>query len=260
MTSNLLETKNLSKTFSKFGRKQVALDNVSLSLRKKETLGIVGESGSGKTTFGKVIMGLFPATSGEILYNDAPITQADRMKIQYIFQDPFASLNPRMTVSDIIAEPLDIGKFQKNERKDRIDEALLKVGLNPLRKNRYPSEFSGGQRQRISIARALVSNPECIICDEPTTALDVSIQAQILQLLLQLQEELGLSYIFISHNLAVVKYISHKIAVMYNGAIVEENSSSALFENPQHEYTKQLISSIPTLPKRATTHHVLETV
>ncbi len=242
----LIETKNLSKTFISQGKSICALRNTSLSLGKNETLGIVGESGSGKTTFGKLLMGLFTPTSGEILYRGQPITQKDRQAFQYIFQDPYASLNPRMCVEDIIGEPLHfIQACGKHERQDKIEEVMELVGLNPLQKKRYPSEFSGGQRQRISIARALITRPECIICDEPTTALDVSIQAQILHLLMQLQDELGLSYVFISHNLAVVQYISHRVGVFYKGEVVEENDVSTLFQTPRHEYTKELIQSVP---------------
>lgn len=261
MTLPLLETKHLSKTFRRSGKQVKALSDVSVSLSPNETLGIVGESGSGKTTFGKLLMGLYPPSEGEILYKGNPIHASDRMKIQYIFQDPYSSLNPRMTIEEIIAEPLQIQQsLRKKNLRDKVDEALLHVGLNPDLKFRYPAEFSGGQRQRISIARALITNPECIICDEPTTALDVSIQAQILHLLMRIQKELGLSYIFISHNLAVVKYISHRIAVMHQGKIIEENTAEILFESPKEEYTKNLLQSVPKLPTRGGDIYVSGTV
>lgn len=255
---NILEVRNLKKYFTAstdfFGRPTSylkAVDDVSFTIGKGETLGLVGESGCGKSTTGRTIIHLYKPTGGEILFNGQLIdTQAKekqlRQGMQMIFQDPYASLNPRMTVGDIIGEPLDIHNLAvKSERTERIVSLLQMVGLNPEYANRFPHEFSGGQRQRIGIARALASNPSFIICDEPISALDVSIQAQVVNLLKRLQEELGLTYLFIAHDLAMVKHISKRVAVMYLGKIVEMADSRELYSHPQHPYTKALLSAIP---------------
>lgn len=254
----LLEVRHLKKYFPVntdfFGRPTAyvkAVDDISFSVRRGETLGLVGESGCGKSTAGRTIMNLYQPTAGEILLHGQNIlTLAANKKlsqtIQMIFQDPYASLNPRMTVGDIIGEPLAIHKITAAaQRPDKIADLLKLVGLSPEYVNRFPHEFSGGQRQRIGIARALAVNPEFIICDEPISALDVSIQAQIVNLLEKLQAELGLTYLFIAHDLAMVKHISHRVAVMYLGKIVEIASSNELYSKPQHPYTQALLSSIP---------------
>ncbi|MBX3020797.1 MAG: ABC transporter ATP-binding protein [Bdellovibrionales bacterium] len=240
-----------------------AVDDVSLNVRKGRTLGLVGESGCGKTTLGRTILRLVEPTSGKIIYNGTDITTLDResmramrRKMQIIFQDPYASLNPRMTVGAALMEPMIIHGLGANrqERLEMAGQLMKKVGLDNNMLNRYPHEFSGGQRQRICIARALAVKPEFIICDESVSALDVSIQAQILNLLLDLQDEMGLTYVFISHDLAVVKFISDEVAVMYNGKVVEMNDAVGIYENPQHEYTKKLLSAIPKgMPKHLLT-------
>ncbi len=235
-----------------FSKKYVkAVDNVSFYINKGETLGLVGESGCGKTTTGRSILRLTEPTAGKIIYDGKDITHAKmlpyRKKMQIVFQDPYASLNPRMTISDIIGEPIDIHKMASNkkEREEIIIEMLRRVGLNPEHANRYPHEFSGGQRQRIGIARALAVNPEFIVCDEPVSALDVSIQAQVVNMFEELQEELGLTYLFIAHDLSVVKHISNRIGVMYLGKLVELSDSNEVTMNALHPYTKSLISAIP---------------
>ena len=229
-----------------------AVDGVSFYINKGETLGLVGESGCGKTTVGRTIMNLYKPTSGEILYNGNPIvTKRDvnnfRKKAAMVFQDPYSSLNPRMTVADIIAEPLDVHKMYKNaeERRQKVLELMEHVGLNSEHASRYAHEFSGGQRQRIGIARALAINPDFIVCDEPVSALDVSIQAQVINMFGDLQEKMGLSYLFIAHDLLVVRHISHRIAVMYLGKIVEMAGADEIYDHPLHPYSKALISAVP---------------
>ncbi|CAH2714950.1 Vitamin B12 import ATP-binding protein BtuD [Neobacillus rhizosphaerae] len=252
----LLEIKNLKQYFP-IGKKQSvkAVDGLSFDIYKGETFGLVGESGCGKSTTGRTISRIYNATDGEILYNNESIfgrkpgseLQKLNQKIQMIFQDPYSSLNPRLTVADIIAEGMDIHELytNKKERMERVYELLETVGLNREHANRYPHEFSGGQRQRIGIARALAVNPEFIIADEPISALDVSIQAQVVNLLKRLQKEKGLTYLFIAHDLSMVKYISDRIGVMYKGRIVELAESDELYQNPLHPYTKSLLSAIP---------------
>jgi oligopeptide/dipeptide ABC transporter ATP-binding protein len=253
--SELLKVQNLVKHFSVESSDDVlrAVDGVSFDIRRGETLGLVGESGCGKTTVGRCILRLHEPTSGEITFENEniiglpnPKMQKLRREMQIIFQDPYASLNPRLSVFSIISEPLkihDIG--DNNSRRARVAELLSKVGLDPDYMNRYPHEFSGGQRQRIGIARALALNPKLIVCDEPVSALDVSVQAQVVNLLGDLQAEFGLTYLFISHGLAVVEHISNRVAVMYLGKIVEIADSVDLYENPLHQYTQALLSAIP---------------
>jgi oligopeptide transport system ATP-binding protein len=251
---NLIEVRNLKKYF-KVGKNATlkAVDDVSFAIRKGETLGLVGESGCGKTTCGRTVMGLYNATGGEVLFDGVNIQGISgkekkdfTRKAQIIFQDPYASLNPRMTVGDIIGEGIDIHNLHTGqERTDRIYKLLELVGLNKEHASRFPHEFSGGQRQRIGIARALAIEPEFIVCDEPISALDVSIQAQIVNLLIKLQKELGLTYLFIAHDLSMVKHISDRVGVMYLGTMVELASSHDLYSKPLHPYTQALLSAIP---------------
>ena len=229
-----------------------AVDGVSFTVKKGETLGLVGESGCGKSTTGKAILQLNRPTGGSVEFEDTDLTQVKgrslrqfRRRMQMIFQDPYASLNPRMSVGSIVSEPLTIHGLAKGQRKERVEELLQTVGLNPYFSSRYPHEFSGGQRQRIGIARALAVEPEFIVCDEPVSALDVSIQAQIINLLQDLQEEFGLTYLFIAHDLSVVRHISDRVAVMYLGHIMELTDRDSIFENPLHPYTKALLSAVP---------------
>lgn len=252
--SPLLQVSHLCKYFSASGGTVKAVDDVSFTIYRGETLGMVGESGCGKTTCGRTAMGLYDKTSGEVLFDgiDVHTLRGAKKKefsrrAQIIFQDPYASLDPRMTVADIIAEGLDIHGLcrSKAERAARVYELLEMVGLNREHANRFAHEFSGGQRQRIGIARAFAVNPEFIMCDEPISALDVSIQAQIVNLLVQLQRKMGLTYLFIAHDLAMVKHISDRIAVMYLGTLVELTASETLYDKPMHPYTQALLSAIP---------------
>lgn len=257
MHQPLLEVKGLKEYFDInmgfFRTKSLkAVDDVSFTINKGETLGLVGESGCGKTTVGRTILQLYKPTAGEIIYDGKPVkTKADlqkfRTKATMVFQDPYSSLNPRMTVSDIVGEPLDVHHLysSKKEREERILQLLGYVGLNSEHASRYAHEFSGGQRQRIGVARALALDPKLVVCDEPVSALDVSIQAQILNLMRELQRKYQLTYIFISHNLSVVKHICDRIAVMYLGNIVEIAPKKELFDNPLHPYTKALLGAIP---------------
>ncbi|EKN65415.1 oligopeptide/dipeptide ABC transporter ATPase [Neobacillus bataviensis LMG 21833] len=256
MAEKLLEISHLKQYFNIGRPNQVkAVDDVSFDIYKGETLGLVGESGCGKSTTGRSIIRLYNATSGQVLFNGENVhgkkskseLKKFNRKMQMIFQDPYASLNPRMTVADIIAEGIDIHGLAKTkkERMERVYQLLETVGLNKEHANRYPHEFSGGQRQRIGIARALAVEPEFIIADEPISALDVSIQAQVVNLMKQLQREKGLTYLFIAHDLSMVKYISDRIGVMYFGKLVELASAEDLYKNPMHPYTKSLLSAIP---------------
>lgn len=253
----LVEVKDLKQHFpinmGMFRTKPLkAVDGVSFSIKKGETLGLVGESGCGKTTVGRTLLHLYKPTAGEIWYDGKQIkTAADikefRKKATMVFQDPYSSLNPRMTVADIIGEPLDVHNLCKTpqERQDRILELMDQVGLNSEHASRYAHEFSGGQRQRIGIARALAVNPEFIVCDEPVSALDVSIQAQVINMFDELQEKLGLTYLFIAHDLLVVRHISDRIAVMYLGKMVELADASEIYDHPLHPYSKSLLSAVP---------------
>ncbi|MDY4835814.1 MAG: dipeptide ABC transporter ATP-binding protein [Frisingicoccus sp.] len=253
----LIEVKNLKKYFDisvgMFKSKSLkAVDDVSFTIQKGETLGLVGESGCGKTTVGRTILHLYKPTGGEVWYNGKKIeTKNDvnefRKKATMVFQDPYSSLNPRMTVEDIIGEPLDVHQLYKTkeERRERILDLMGKVGLNSEHAARYAHEFSGGQRQRIGIARSLAVNPDFIICDEPVSALDVSIQAQVINMFDELQEELGLTYLFIAHDLLVVRHISDRIAVMYLGKMVELADADEIYNRPLHPYSKSLLSAVP---------------
>ena len=256
----LLQVKGLKKwfpitsgIFSKVTGHIKAVDGVSFNVKRGETLGVVGESGCGKSTMGRTILRLLEPTAGEVLFENEDLTKLSpenmrkkRREMQFIFQDPYASLNPRMTVGDIIAEPIDIQYgYDSTERKNKIIEIMELVGLNPKYVRRYSHEFSGGQRQRIGIARAIVLEPKLLVCDEPVSALDVSIQAQIINLMKNLQKRFGMTYIFVSHDLSVIKHISDRVAVMYLGKVMEIASKKQLYDNPLHPYTKALISAIP---------------
>ncbi|MEO7934000.1 MAG: ATP-binding cassette domain-containing protein [Chthoniobacterales bacterium] len=260
---SLLEVKNLRVWFEKpaglfTGKPEPvkAVTDVSFSIERGTTVGLVGESGSGKTTIGKALLKLEKATSGEVLFEGKsilPLTEAEfrpyRRRMQMIFQDPYGSLNPRLTIEQIVSEPLEIHfpEMNRNQRRDRIAELLNLVELNPDFSSRYPHEFSGGQRQRIGIARALAVKPDFIVCDEAVSALDVSVQAQVVNLLQDLQEQLGLTYLFIAHDLAVVEHISDQVLVMYRGEIVESATATEIYQNPQHAYTRRLLEAVPTI-------------
>ena len=255
MSEVLLEAKNLKKYFKTRKGWLHAVDNVNFSIKKGETLGLVGESGCGKSTAGRVVLRLLEATDGEVLFNGEDIRKYNKKQMrkfrenaQIVFQDPFASLNPRMSVSEIIAEPLIVNKkdLKRADRNQKVKELMEIVGLAERLENSYPHELDGGRRQRIGVARALALNPSFIVLDEPVSALDVSIQAQILNLLDELQKEFKLTYLFVSHDLGVIKHTSDNIAVMYLGEIVEVSDYSSIFVNPLHPYTKALLSAIPT--------------
>jgi len=262
-SKNLIEVQNLKQYFPitmGFMKTTMlkAVDDVSFSIKKGETLGLVGESGCGKTTVGRTLLHLYKPTGGRVIFDgkevDKHTLKEYRRRAQMVFQDPYSSLNPRMTVGDIVAEPIDVHKLCKSkaERSERVRELLATVGISSEQATRYAHEFSGGQRQRIGIARALASNPEFIVCDEPVSALDVSIQAQVVNMLEDLQNQMGLSYLFIAHDLSVVKHISKRIAVMYLGHIVEMADANELHRNPAHPYTISLLSAVPIPdPKRA---------
>ena len=254
MTQALIEVRNLKQYYHQDHTVVKAVDDVSFTVQAGETFGLVGESGSGKSTIGRAIVNLYQPTDGQILYQGkalSDLSKGERLDynkdVQMIFQDPYASLNPRMKVQDIVAEGMEVHGLvaSKSERDAKVAELLASVGLSPEHALRYPHEFSGGQRQRIGIARALEVEPKFIVCDEPISALDVSIQAQIINLLQGLQEERGLTYLFIAHNLAMVKYFSDRIGMMYRGRMVELATAEALYEHPLHPYTQSLLSAIP---------------
>ena len=256
MSETLLEVRNLKQYFSVktgFGKSVPlkAVDGISLTVGKGETLGLVGESGCGKTTAGRSILRLYEPTAGEVIFDGEPVTAKNithmRKQMQMVFQDPYSSLDPRMTVEDIIGEPLDVHRLcaSRKERREKVLELMGYVGLNAEHARRYAHEFSGGQRQRIGIARALAVDPKFIVCDEPVSALDVSIQAQVINMFEELQEKLGVAYLFIAHDLLVVHHISKRIAVMYLGKIVEIADADELNEHPLHPYTESLLSAVP---------------
>ena len=254
-TENILEVKDLKMHFDvhKGGKTHSvkAVDGVTFAVKRGETLGLVGESGCGKSTIGRTIMRFYNPTDGQILFDGNDITHCDmtpyRSRMQMVFQDPYSSLDPRMSINEIVGEPLDIQfpNMSKSERNERVLEQIKLVGLNSEHLSRFPHEFSGGQRQRISIARSMVIKPEFMVCDEPVSALDVSIQAQIVNMLMDLQQEMGMTYLFIAHDLSVVRHISQHVVVMYLGHVMETNSSDDLYRHPLHPYTRALLSAIP---------------
>ena len=260
--STMLEVIGLKKYFNVAnGGRLHAVDDVSFQIQGGETLGVVGESGCGKSTLGRTILRLHEPTAGKVIFDGMDIVSFDkeemrqmRKEMQIIFQDPYASLNPRMTIGEVITEPLNIQKryASKEEAREQVLKVMEVVGLNPKYYNRYPHEFSGGQRQRIGIAHAIVLKPSLVVCDEPVSALDVSIQSQVLNLLRRLQSSMGMAYIFISHNLSVIKHISDRVMVMYLGHVVEMGEKKDLFDNPSHPYTQALLSAIP-MPERHST-------
>jgi oligopeptide transport system ATP-binding protein len=274
MSGPLIEVRNLKKyfpvkkgVFSKTVGHVRAVDDISFVVAPGETLGLVGESGCGKTTAGRSLLRLIEPTSGEVLYNGANLLAVrpaemrhHRRDLQIIFQDPYSSLNPRMTVGAIVSEGLTVHAIgTKDERMEKVKETLQRVGLDPGAINRYPHEFSGGQRQRIGLARALILNPKFIVCDEPVSALDVSVQSQVVNLLVELKETFGIAYLFISHDLSVVQYISDRVAVMYLGEIVETAKSADLYQKPLHPYTQALLSAVPVPdPERKRTRIILQ--
>lgn len=268
MADTLVEVRNLKEYFNiatgAFTTRPLkAVDDVSFSIHRGETLGLVGESGCGKTTVGRTLLHLYKPTAGQIFFDGKEVkTKKDvleyRRKSAMVFQDPYSSLNPRMTVADIIGEPLDVHKMyaSKKEREEKILGLMAKVGLNSEHANRYAHEFSGGQRQRIGIARAMAMNPQFVVCDEPVSALDVSIQAQVINMFDELQEQMGLTYLFIAHDLLVVRHISDRIAVMYLGKMVELADATEIYDHPLHPYTKCLMSAVPLPdPKKARENH-----
>ena len=268
MADTLVEVKNLKEYFNiatgAFTTKPLkAVDDVSFSIHRGETLGLVGESGCGKTTVGRTLLHLYKPTSGQIFFDGKEVkTKKDlleyRKKLAMVFQDPYSSLNPRMTVADIIGEPLDVHNMyaNKKERTEKILDLMAKVGLNSEHANRYAHEFSGGQRQRIGIARAMAMSPQFVVCDEPVSALDVSIQAQVINMFDELQDQMGLTYLFIAHDLLVVRHISDRIAVMYLGKMVELADANEIYDHPLHPYTKCLMSAVPLPdPQKARENH-----
>ena len=276
MSDKLVQVEHLQQYFPAGGfgknKKYVqAVDDVSFFINRGETLGLVGESGCGKTTTGRTLLRLYEPTGGRIIYDDKVIFDKEkkiaenmlpyRKKMQIVFQDPYASLDPRMTVGDIVGEPIDIHHLasSKQERYDMIIEMLRRVGLNSEHANRYPHEFSGGQRQRVGIARALAVHPEFIVCDEPISALDVSIQAQVVNLMKDIQQETGTAYLFIAHDLSMVKYISDRIGVLHLGHLLETGTTEEIFENPMHPYTRSLLSAIPSPNPAVEKNRVAET-
>jgi oligopeptide transport system ATP-binding protein len=273
MNEPLLKVKDLKKYFpiTRGWRKEKtyvrAVDGIDFSIRPGETLGLVGESGCGKTTVGRLILKLIEPSEGKILFEGKDIAHLDKKEIhplrrafQIIFQDPFASLNPRMTISDIVGRPMEIhGLVEGSQRDEKVCQLLESVGLMREHLSRYPHEFSGGQRQRIGIARALATQPKLVVADEPTSALDVSVQAQILNLMKRLQQKFGLTYLFISHNISVIRHISDRVAVMYLGKVVEMAEKRTLFQSPAHPYTKALLAAVPSLdPRRKRAEVILE--
>ncbi len=266
MSEFILQVKDLKTHFAVKDSKKKgmvkAVDGVSFSVRRGETVGLVGESGCGKSTIGRTIMRFNDPTAGQIIFDDHDITSCDmrpyRSRMQMVFQDPYSSLDPRMSIGDIVAEPLDIQfpKMGRKERNERVIEQIRLVGLNSEQLSRFPHEFSGGQRQRISIARSMVIKPEFMVCDEPVSALDVSIQAQIINMLMDLQEQMGMAYLFIAHDLSVVRHISQHVVVMYLGQVMEINTAQDLYDHPLHPYTRALLSAIPVPdPKRSKALH-----